>query len=152
MLLKRTSWVVAAFALAAGSAMAQSSEVKTETKVEVKDGKDVKLTGCVERLPEAGASARYRLTNVADTAGKRHSYLLVGKDGELDRHVGHMVEVKGKAADREDGKVKVKTKTEVDREDADDLEHESEAEVKGDLIGLPLLGVDDVKMIRPTCS
>ena len=113
MMLKRTSWVVAAFALAAGSAMAQSSEVKTETKVEVKDGKDVKLTGCVERLPEAGASARYRLTNVADTAGRRHSYLLVGKDGELDRHVGHMVEVKGKAADREDGKVKVKNKAMV---------------------------------------
>ena len=152
MMLKSTSWAIAVFALAAGPAMAQSSEVKTETKVEVKDGKDVKLTGCVERLPEAGASTQYRLTDVADATGRRHSYLLVGKDGDLERHVGHLVEVKGKAADREDGKVKVKTKTKVEREDADDLKKESEAEVKGDLIGLPLLGVDDVKMIRPTCS
>ena len=152
MMMKGTSWFVAVLGLAAAPAMAQSTEIKTETKVEVKDGKDVKLTGCVERLPEAGAAARYRLADVADATGKRHSYLLVGKDGELERHVGHMVEVKGKAADREDGKVKVKTKTKVDREDADDLKNESEAEVKGDLIGLPLLGVDDVKMIRPTCS
>ena len=37
MMLKSTSWAIAVFALAAGPAMAQSSEVKTETKVEVKD-------------------------------------------------------------------------------------------------------------------
>jgi len=150
MMLKGASWVVAVLGLAAGPAMAQSSEVKTETKVEVKDGKDVKLTGCLERLPEAGAGARYRLSDVADATGRRHSYLLVGKDGDLDRHVGHMVEVKGKAADREDGEIKVKTKTKVERENADDLKNESESKVKGDLNGLPLLGVDDVKMIRPT--
>jgi hypothetical protein len=82
-----------------------------------------------------------------------HSYLLVGgDDGDLQSHVGQMVEIKGKAADHEDGKVKVKTKTNVEREDADDVNTESKSELKGDLIGLPLLGVRDVKMIRPTCS
>jgi hypothetical protein len=88
---------------------------------------------------------------VADKRNELHSYLLVGEDGDLQNHVGHMVEVKGKAADRDDGKVKVKTKTKIDREHADDIKTESKSELKGDLIGLPLLGVRDVKMIRPTC-
>jgi hypothetical protein len=114
----------------------------------------VTLTGCLQRSPDAsGQTTQYRLTNVADKKNELHSYLLVGgDDGDLQKHVGHMVEVKGKAADREDGKVRVKTKTRVDRDDADDVNTESKSELKGDLIGLPLLGVRDVKMIRPTCS
>jgi hypothetical protein len=144
--------IVGAAAVPLGAA-GQSEKVKTETKLEVKDGKDVTLTGCLERSPaSSGETTQYRLTNVADKKNELHSYLLVGGDnGDLQSHVGHMVEIKGKAADHEDGKVKVKTKTTVDREDADDVNTESKSELKGDLIGLPLLGVRDVKMIRPTC-
>jgi hypothetical protein len=134
------------------AAAGQAEKVKTETKLEVKDGKDVTLTGCVERHPDSNGTTQYRLTNVADKRNELHSYLLVGTDNDLESHVGHMVEVKGKAADREDGKVKVQTKTKVEREHADDVKTESKSELKGDLIGLPLLGVKDVKMIRPTCS
>jgi hypothetical protein len=145
--------IIGAAAVPLGAA-GQSEKVKTETKLEVKDGKDVTLTGCLERSSEsAGGTTQYRLTKVADKKNELHSYLLVGgDDGDLEKHVGHMVEVKGKAADREDGKLKVTTKTKVDRDDADDVNTESKSELKGDLIGLPLLGVDDVKMIRPTCS
>jgi len=139
----------AALPLAAAS---QDGKVKSETKLEVKDGKDVTLTGCVERHTEGGGPAQYQLTQVADKKNELHSYLLVGEEGDLKDHVGHMVEIKGKAADREDGKVKVQTKTKVDREHADDIKTESKSELKGDLIGLPLLGVKDVKMIRPTCG
>jgi len=144
MLVGAASWPLAA----AG----QAEKVKSETKLEVKDGKDVTVTGCVERHPDSNGATQYRLTNVADKRNELHSYLLVGADNDLEGHVGHMVEVKGKAADREDGKVKVETKTKVEREHADDSKSESKSELKGDLIGLPLLGVKDVKMIRPTCS
>ena len=34
-----------------GRRAGQEDKVKSETKLEVKDGKDVTLTGCVERLP-----------------------------------------------------------------------------------------------------
>ena len=133
-------------------AAGQDAKVKSETKLEVKDGKDVTLTGCVERHADTGGAAQYQLTQVADKKNELHSYLLVGEEGELKDHVGHMVEIKGKAADREDGKVKVETKTKVDREHADDIKTESKSELKGDLIGLPLLGVRNVKMLRPSCS
>jgi hypothetical protein len=139
-------------ALVAAPAVGQATKVKTETKVEVKDGKDVTLTGCVERSSNENGAEQYRLTNVADKTSERHSYILVGKEGELAQHVGQMIEVKGKAADRSDGEVKVQTKTKVEREDAPDLKKEGETKVKGDLIELPLLGVKDLKMIRPTCS
>ena len=123
-------------------AAGQSKKVKTETKLEVKDGKDVTLTGCLERLPDrrrddpvpADQRRRQEERN-AQLPARR------GEEGDLQSHVGHMVEIKGKAADHEDGKVKVKTKTKVDREHADDVKTESKSELKGDLIGLPLLGV-----------
>jgi hypothetical protein len=151
-MLNHTLAVLAAVALAAPPAFAQSAKVKSETKVEVKDGRDVTLTGCVQANPDPTGAARYRLTKVADREGVLQSYMLVGEDGDLERHVGHMVEIKGKAADRKHGKVKVETKTKVERDDADDLETKQESEVEGDLVDLPLLGVKDVKMIRPTCS
>jgi hypothetical protein len=141
-------------ALALGLAVpagAQSTKVKSETKIEIKDGKDVTLTGCVQSHPDSTGGARYQLTDVADKDGRLGAYLLVGEDEDVSRHVGQLVEIKGKAADQDEGKVKVKTKTKIDRDDADDTKTESTSEVKGDL-NLPLLGVKDVKMIRPTCS
>ena len=41
--------IVGAAAVPLGAA-GQSEKVKTETKLEVKDGKDVTLTGCLERV------------------------------------------------------------------------------------------------------
>jgi hypothetical protein len=148
----RLTVVLAVAALMPVTLGAQSATVKTEQKIEVKDGKDVTLTGCVESHPDPASGAAYALTNVADKVGERHSYLLVGETGELGNHVGHMVEIKGKAADDGEGKVKVKTKTKVEREDAPDTRSESTSEIKGGMPGWPLLGVKSVKMLRPTCS
>jgi hypothetical protein len=97
------------------------------------------------------------LTN-ALTSGKKgtevHNYYLVGDTGALKNHVGHMVEVKGKAADRGDAKVVVDTKTKVEREHADDTKTKGKTEVKGDLNGspLPFLDVSSVKMLRASCN
>jgi len=148
----RLTVVLALMALTPVALAAQSATVKSESKIEVKDGKDVTLTGCVEPHPDPSSGASFQLSNVTDKQGEKHSYLLVGDTGDLDDHVGHLVEIKGKAADAGDGKVKVKTKTKIDREDAPDTKSESTSELRGSLDGLPLLGVKHVKMLRPTCS
>jgi hypothetical protein len=138
-------------ALACGVGLsAQSAKVKSETEISVKDGKNVTVTGCVER---ATSGAGFVLTSTEGKDVESRHYLLVGKDDEMDAHVGHLVEIKGKAADvGGDGKVEVKTKTKIEREDADDKETESKTEMEGDLDQVPYLGVKSVKMIRESCN
>ena len=137
-----------ALTISAGAA-AQSTKVKSETKIEVKDGKDVTLTGCVGR---SASGTAHLLNDVDGTDVKSRSYILVG-DVDLDDHIGHLVEIKGKASDLgDDAKIEVKTKTEVERDDADDKETESKTTLEGDLAGVPYLGVKSVKMVRSTCS
>src|SRR5436190_21784841 len=70
---------------------AQSSETTTKTKVEVKNGKDVKVTGCVE----AGAGSGYVLTNVADKSGALHSYTLVSDSDDFSKILGHRMQIEG---------------------------------------------------------
>jgi hypothetical protein len=138
-------------ALACGVGLsAQSAKVKSETEISVKDGKNVTVTGCVER---AASGTGFVLTSTeGKDVGSRH-YLLVGKDDEMEDRVGHLVEIKGKAADvGNDSKVEVKTKTKVERENADDKETESKTQMEGDLAGVPYLGVKSVKTIRESCS
>ena len=139
-----------AFVLAcSGTLAAQSTTVKSETKVEVKDGRDVTVTGCLGR-PASGEG--YVLNDVEGSGVAARGYLLVGSD-DLDRHLGHLIEVKGKASNLgDDAKVEVKTKTKVERDDADDKETESTTRLEGDLAGVPYLGVKSVKMIRANCS
>jgi hypothetical protein len=122
--------------------------VKSETKVTVKDGKDVAVTGC---LGKAASGTGYTLSNVEGKDVKARSYLLVGDD-DLDAHVGHLVEVKGKASDLGDGKVEVKTKTKIERDDADDQRSKSTTKLEGDLAAIPYLGVKSVKMLRSSCD
>ena len=130
-------------ALCAVSAGAQISEVKSKTtKVEVKDGKEITTTGCVERtgddfylMPAGGGATQYRL---------------VGND-ELKEFVGQRVEVKGKATDLGDATVKTETKTKIDVEHGKDQEVRTKVESKGDLAGLPLLGVKSVKKLSSSC-
>ena len=131
-----------AVALAATMAAAQD---KSKTRVIVEDGKEMTVTGCVQRNPDGG----YTLINAAGKDGIVGSYILArlddDDDDELDDlkdHVGHRVEIKGKAADRGEGKIRVKT---------DSGKTESQSEVKGDLSGLPFLGVKSSRMIASVC-
>ena len=91
------------------------------------------------------------LTNVADKTGALHSYMLVSDEDNLSKHVGHRVQIDGKAADRGDGKVQTETKTTMKVDHGDDKETKAKSEVKGDLDGLPYLGVKSVKMIAASC-
>lgn len=133
--------VATALALATTVVAAQDT---SKTRVIVEDGKEMTLTGCVQRNPDGG----YTLTNAAGKDGVVSGYILArldDKDDELDDlkdHVGHRVEIKGRAADRGEGKIRVKT---------DSGKTESQSEVKGDLSGLPFLGVKSVRMIASVC-
>jgi hypothetical protein len=128
---------------------AQSSTTKTETKVDVKNGKEVTVTGCVE-ASETGAG--YVLTRVEPRVGGPSAiYTLIGQDSSVGRYLGQLVEIKGKATNiGDDGKVEVTTKTKVEREDGDDTVTKSKAEIEGPTAPA-YLGVRSVKMLRASC-
>jgi hypothetical protein len=126
-------------ALAAAPLVAQESETKTKTKVEVHRGEKVTASGCVRE----GADGLMLTDVVGDIT---HSYLLVGKSEELSKHVGHRVEITGKAADRKDGKVRTEVKSKTDGQ----KEQKTEVKSEGDL-SVPVLGVQSVKPVRGSC-
>jgi hypothetical protein len=127
---------------------AQTAETDSKSKITVKDGKDVMVTGCLERT---GSGTGFMLTHVADKGGAMHNYMLVSDDNDLAKHVGHRLQIDGKVTDRGDGKVKVETKTKTKVEHGDDKETHSKSEIKGDMAGVPFLGVKSVKMIAAAC-
>jgi len=120
-------------------AAAQSAERKEKTKIEVKGGKEVTLTGCLER---SSGPTEYQLT---DEVG-RLKYAVV-TDDDLDKYLDRRVEIKGRAADRGDGKVKVEHKVEGTSGDTS----EAKVEARGDASMLPYLGMKSIKTIAQTC-
>jgi len=126
-----------------------AQEIKTttkeKTKIEVKDGKDVKAIGCVER----GVEGRYVLTN----DGGKLRYMLV-TDDNLTKYVGRLVEVKGLATDRGDAKVKIEQETgttgTVAGEKRDESKTTTTTKIEGDL-GMPYLGVRSIKRLANSC-
>src|SRR5215211_7182108 len=126
------SFCLASIVLAGGLALsAQDRNRLPKTKVIVEDGKELVVTGCIER----GADGGYTITHAAGKDGVVGSYMLVrlrdADDDELDafkNHVGHRMEVKGKAADRGEGRLRIET---------ENKRTETRSEVKGDLDGLP---------------
>src|SRR5580765_4809909 len=84
---------------------AQSSETTTTTKIEIKNGKDIKVTGCVEAGPDGG----YVLTEVDSKRGALHRYVLVSDGDDFSKVVGQRVEIEGKAADMHRGNVEITT-------------------------------------------
>jgi hypothetical protein len=143
--------VAVALGLAA-AAPAQDVEKKSTTKITVEDGREITVTGCVARHGEDGLV----LTNAANEDGVLGSYTLVADaddDDEiedLDEHVGHRVEIKGRAADKGSGKVKIESKSEVDA-GGDLRKREAKTEVEGDLQGFPFLGVREIRMLASVC-
>jgi len=114
---------------------AQSSETKTKTKVKVDGGREVTVAGCLTRNLDGG----YKLT---DPQG-RMIYALVSGDN-LEKHVGHRIEVKGKATDGNDGKVKIESETKTGGGE----KTKEKTELTGDVHALQ---VKSVKMIASSC-
>jgi hypothetical protein len=118
---------------------AQTSETTTKTKIDIKDGKDVKVTGCVE----AGSNGGYVLNDVSTKHEDLHRYILVSND-DFSKVLGQRVEIEGTVADRKDGKVEIKTET---KSEGDAKDTHSKVEGTG-----PYLGVKHMKRISGTCS
>ena len=68
-------------------AAAQSAERKEKTKIEVKGGKEVTLTGCLQR---SSGVTDYELTDMVG----RLKYAVV-TDDDLNKYVDRRVEIKG---------------------------------------------------------
>jgi hypothetical protein len=127
-----------------------AQEIKTttkeKTKIEIKDGKDVKVVGCVDRSLEG----RYVLTH----DGGALRYVLV-TDDNLTKYVGRLVEVKGLATDRGDAKVKIEQETgttgTVAGEKRDESKTSTTTKIEGD-VGMPYLGVKSIKRLADSCK
>ena len=122
-------------------------ENREQTKIEMKDGKDDHESAAAwRREPDGG----YMLTTQRVGAMK---YALV-TDDDLAKHVGHRVEVKGKAADKGDGKVKIETKVGTAAlHKTEDTKAKSKATLEGNPIALPRgeIGEDDLDLLHVGC-
>ena len=145
--MRKLGYALVAVVFAGGLATAQEIQQKSQTKISVEDGKNVTVTGCVQR----GADGGFMLTNAAGKQGSLGSYLLAADADDLDKHLGHRVEIEGKAVDQGKGKLKIETKNESRTGDGEKVKTESKGEVKGDLKGLPYLGVKSIRMIASVC-
>jgi hypothetical protein len=132
-----TAFGLAAICAVGLAAQSGTTETKTKTKIDVKDGKNITITGCLAANPSGG----YMLTT---TRGEQ-KYALV-TDDDLSKHIGHRMEIKGKAADRGDGKVTIES-TGTSGNDTTKVK----TELKGDSPDMNYLGVKSVKMISKSC-
>ena len=121
------------------------SKTKEKTRIEVKDGKDVTVAGCIATNGKDG----YILTN--DVGDFKYT---LATDDNLSKYVGHHVEVKGLAADRGDGKVKVEstvgTTGEINGVKVDDSKSKQTTEIEG--ANLRYLSVRSVKKLSDSCK
>ena len=143
-MMKLTTFALCLAIASTVSVGAQTGETSTKTKVQVKDGKDMQVTGCIEANPQGG----YVLTHVADKSGALHRYMLVADDKDFSKHVGHRMTIDGTAADRGHGKVETESRTKTEGQDK---EARIKTEAKGDLLEMNYLGVKSMKMIAASC-
>jgi hypothetical protein len=128
---------VCALAFFGGVALfAQTETEKTKTSVKVDGGKNITVSGCLAAGPAGGFVITNRQADV--------QYTLVGGH-DLDKHVGHQVEIKGETTDNGHGKVKVKSETKSSNAETT----HDRAAIKGDVHAL---SVKSLKMISSSCS
>jgi hypothetical protein len=128
-------------------AQTQETQTTTKTKVEIKGGKNVTVTGCLEK----GSTGDFLLTEVGnDSRVERMRYALVTSE-DLSKHVGERVEIKGQTVMNGHGKVTVETKTKTEVEDRKDLESKTKTEGNGNALDLPFLGVRSLKTLSASC-
>jgi hypothetical protein len=147
-MLRLIGMMVCAAAVCLATLGANAGQTETKSKIKVKDGKEVHVTGCVA---PAASGTGFVLTNVADKGGAMHSYMLVSDDSDLSKHVGHRVQLTGKVTDRGNAKVEMETRTKTKVDHGDDKETHSKSTVEGDMAGMAFLGVKSLKMIAAAC-
>ena len=127
----RLTTLACGVALAASATLGAQSNGSSATTIEIKNGKHVKVTGCVE----AGADGGYVLRNVADRKRTMHRYILVPSDSEdFSKMLNHRVKIEGKVGDRSHGRIEITTDG-------------AKVEDSG-----PYLAVDHMTMIASSCG
>ena len=136
-------------AMCAAGLTAQTQETKTttNTKIEIKGGKDVTVIGCIER----GATGDYLLTNVRENRQRDPSQYALVTGEDLSRHVGERVRIQGKAVANGDGKVSVESKTKTEVENGKDQESKTRVEGTSGAFDMPFLGVKSMKVLAAVC-
>jgi len=134
----------------AGALSAQTQETKTTTKttVEMKGGKKITVTGCLERRDNGD----YLLTSIRDVRGMDPSRYALITDDDLSKHVGQRVRIEGKTVSAGNGTMSVKSETKTEVENGKDIERKSRTEGTGGTLDLPYLGVKSLKMLSSSCS
>ena len=103
---------LAAICAAGLAAQTQDTKTTTNTKVEIKSGKDVTVIGCLERRPNGD----YILTEARENRRTESSRYALITSEDLSKHVGERVEIQGKAVTKGDGKVSIASKTTTEDE------------------------------------
>ena len=142
MKLMSTALAIAAACSIGAAAQTQPIHEQGKQKIEVKDGKKITIHGCLER-----AGNGYIVTD--DRGGLKYQLIT---DKNLSDDVGRLVEVRGKATDRGDAKVKVESKVGTSGSSTTTTTADSgKTELKGNL-DLKYLGVDSVKKLAKSCQ
>ena len=139
---------LAAMCAAAVNAQTQETKTTTKSKIEIKDGKDVAVIGCLER----GANGDYMLTQVRENHRLDPSRFALVTDEDLSKDVGKRVRIQGKTVANDKGKVSVETKTKTDVENGKDQETKTKVEATGGAFDMSFLGVKSLKVLSPSCS
>jgi hypothetical protein len=146
-------WTTVAIAVAAVCAVglgAQTQETKTttNTKIEIKGGKQVLVTGCLER----GQNGGYVLTDARENRRQEPLRYAIVTGEDLSKHVGERVEIRGKSVANGDGKVSIESKTTTEVEHGDDQHTKTTTEGTGGAFDMPYLGVNSMKTLSSSCD
>ena len=138
---------LAAMCAAGLTAQTQKTKTTTNTKVEIKGGKDTTVVGCLERL----TGGDYILTALRENRRAEPSrYALVTSD-DLSKHVGERVQIQGKAVTNGSGKVSVESTTKTEVEDGKDQKTTTKTEGTTGVLDMPLLSVKSMKTLASSC-
>ena len=137
---------LAVICAAALAAQTQETKTTTQTKIEVKGGKDVTVIGCLDR----GVNGDYLLTKVRAKGRNPSEYSLVTTE-DLSKHVGERIEIRGKVVSKGNGTVSIESKTKTEVEHGKDSETKAKTEGAAAL-KVPFLGVVSTRTLGATCS
>jgi len=134
--------------LCAASLSAQriSTTVTEMTKFEVKDGRPLKVSGCVQKFHDAG----YMLANEKGDL----KYVLVS-NADLRKYVGRRVEIEGIGANSDEGTIMVErvvgTSGQFGVEKLEGEEQKQSKEIAGD-VGFPYVSVETIRKLSNRCQ
>jgi hypothetical protein len=147
---RRTAVAIGLAAMCAAGLTAQTQETKTttNTKIELKGGKDVTLIGCLDR----NSNGDYLLTRVPTNRRKEASHYTLITSEDLSKHVGERIEIRGKVVVNGNGTVSVESTTKTEVDNGTDRETKAKTEGAIGALDMPFLGVTSTKTLGSLCN